>query len=79
MPAVVVHEFIVSTCLFVVNRMYCSAPSDAARRSAQSVQFHLLDSLTRTLAPVVPHLCEEAYQHHPLNLCELSVLAFIGT
>ena len=54
----------------IVCRMYCSGPSDAARRSAQSVQFHLLDSLTRILSPVVPHLCEEAYLYHPLNLCK---------
>jgi len=53
-----------------VCRIYCSLASDAARCSAQSVQFHLLDALTTVLSPIVPHLCEEAYQYHPLSLCE---------
>jgi len=69
---VLVSSFLVSltSLLLAVCRMYCSRPSDVARRSAQSVQFHLLDSLTRVLAPVVPHLCEEVHQYHPLSLCE---------
>jgi isoleucyl-tRNA synthetase len=50
------------------DRMYCSRQSDAGRRSAQTVQFHLLDVLTRLVAPILPHLAEETHLYHPLNV-----------
>jgi len=58
--------------------MYCSHWADAARRSAQSVQFHLLDSLTRVLAPILPHLCEEACQYHPLSRCKSATSLYVA-
>ena len=63
-------------CVCVMLSLYCSAAADAARRSAQTVQFHLLDSLTKTLAPIVPHFAEETHQYHPLNLCQFAVLCY---
>jgi isoleucyl-tRNA synthetase len=33
------------------------------RRSSQFVQYHILDVVVRTLAPILPHFTEEIFQH----------------
>ncbi|XP_019647938.1 PREDICTED: isoleucine--tRNA ligase, mitochondrial-like [Branchiostoma belcheri] len=46
------------------DRLYCDDQTSLGRRGCQTVQFHILDVLTKTLAPVLPHLAEEIYLHH---------------
>ncbi|XP_048259044.1 isoleucine--tRNA ligase, mitochondrial-like isoform X1 [Haliotis rufescens] len=47
------------------DRCYCGASASLPRRSTQTVQYHLLDVIVRSLAPILPHLAEEVYLHHP--------------
>lgn len=48
------------------DRLYCSAPLDQERRSAQSTIWDIFSAMTRMLAPVMPFTCDEAYEHgHP--------------
>jgi isoleucyl-tRNA synthetase len=48
------------------DRLYCSAPDDAVRRSAQSTLWDIFTSMTRILAPVMPFTTDEAYEYgHP--------------
>lgn len=49
------------------DRLYCSHHDNLSRRSAQTVQYYLLEALTKFIAPVVPHLAEEIYKYHPYN------------
>ena len=48
-------------------RMYCEVADDKYRRSAQTVQYYILNTLVKVLAPVIPHMAEEAFQYHPFN------------
>ena len=47
--------------------MYCEVADDKYRRSAQTVQYYILNTLVKVLAPVIPHMAEEAFQYHPFN------------
>ncbi len=47
------------------DRLYCYPAGSHERRSAQTVLFHLLDSLTRLLTPILPFTSEEAWAHIP--------------
>ena len=48
------------------DRLYCSAPNDLVRRSAQSTVWDIFRSLTGILAPIMPFTCDEAYEYgHP--------------
>ena len=66
-----VHQFCVVTMSalyldILKDRLYCSAPKDEVRRSAQSTLYDIFRSLTGLLAPVLPFTCDEAYQYgHP--------------
>ncbi|MCB6183564.1 isoleucine--tRNA ligase [Leeia sp. TBRC 13508] len=44
------------------DRLYTSAPDSLARRSAQTVLWHMTQSLTIMLAPVLSFTCEEVWQ-----------------
>ncbi|MCP4924030.1 MAG: isoleucine--tRNA ligase [bacterium] len=44
------------------DSLYCDAPDDLKRRAARTVFFHLLDTLTRWLAPVLCFTAEEVWQ-----------------
>ncbi len=46
----------------IKDRLYCSAPHDATRRSAQTVCHALLDSLVRLVAPVLVFTADEAWE-----------------
>jgi len=46
-------------------RMYCGGGDE--RSSCQTVQYLLLEAITKTCAPILPHLSEEVIQFHPLN------------
>ncbi|RUS87660.1 hypothetical protein EGW08_004583 [Elysia chlorotica] len=47
------------------DRCYCSEAGDTARKSSQTVQYYITKALISVIAPVVPHLAEEVYQHLP--------------
>jgi isoleucyl-tRNA synthetase len=49
----------------VRDRLYCSAADSPERRSAQTSLYHILDALTRLLAPLIPYTADEIYSHMP--------------
>jgi isoleucyl-tRNA synthetase len=52
-------------CHLTKDRLYC-APVDAPeRRACQLVMNHILETVTRAVAPVLPHLAEEVFLYHP--------------
>lgn len=44
-------------------RLYCDAEDSIGRRSCQTVLEEILDGVTRSIAPVLPHLAEEVYSN----------------
>lgn len=50
-------------CSMTKDRLYCSEKTSLERRSSQFVQYHILDVVVRTLAPILPHFSEEMFQH----------------
>ncbi|MBI5723726.1 MAG: isoleucine--tRNA ligase [Planctomycetes bacterium] len=51
----------------VKDRLYCEHPRSARRRATQTVLHELLVTLTRLLAPILVHTCEEAWAHIPFR------------
>lgn len=49
----------------IKDRLYCDAEDSLGRRSCQTVLEEILDGVTRSVAPVLPHLAEEVYLHAP--------------
>ena len=49
----------------IKDRLYCDDPASPARISTQTALYHVLQCLTRSIAPVLPHLAEEVAQHSP--------------
>ncbi|XP_048084422.1 LOW QUALITY PROTEIN: isoleucine--tRNA ligase, mitochondrial [Alosa alosa] len=49
----------------IKDRLYCEAEDSLGRRSCQTVLEEVLDGMTRTIAPILPHLAEEVYLHAP--------------
>ncbi|XP_068194283.1 isoleucine--tRNA ligase, mitochondrial isoform X2 [Antennarius striatus] len=49
----------------VKDRLYCDPEDSLGRRSCQTVLEELLDGVTRSVAPILPHLAEEVYLHAP--------------
>ncbi len=47
------------------DRLYCENPGAERRRATQTVMWQVLDALVRLMAPILPHTCEEAWQHVP--------------
>jgi isoleucyl-tRNA synthetase len=66
------------------DRLYCSHPADAARRSAQTVLWRLAHMLTTAIAPVLAFTADEVWEHLPgtelpsVHLAELDLLADAG-
>ncbi|HXB54044.1 MAG TPA: isoleucine--tRNA ligase [Vicinamibacteria bacterium] len=67
---IVYHELVgycaeISSIYFDIlkDRLYCDAPNDRRRRSAQTVLHRILDELTRLLAPVLPFTADEVWSH----------------
>lgn len=53
-------------CHCIKDRLYCSPKSSKERLSAQLTVNTIFVSLCKALGPILPHLIEEAWQHHPL-------------
>jgi isoleucyl-tRNA synthetase len=51
----------------VKDRLYCEAPNSPRRRATQTVIHEMLIALTKMLAPILPHTCEEAWEHIPFR------------
>ncbi|MBN3305724.1 SYIM protein, partial [Amia calva] len=49
----------------VKDRLYCDTEGSLGRRSCQTVLEEVLDAVTRSIAPILPHLAEEVYLHSP--------------
>ncbi|KAM9707648.1 isoleucine--tRNA ligase, mitochondrial isoform 2-T2 [Menidia menidia] len=49
----------------IKDRLYCDPEDSLGRRSCQTALEEILDGVTRSIAPVLPHLAEEVYQHAP--------------
>uniref|UniRef100_A0A1A8MEG1 Isoleucine--tRNA ligase, mitochondrial n=2 Tax=Nothobranchius pienaari TaxID=704102 RepID=A0A1A8MEG1_9TELE len=49
----------------IKDRLYCDAEDSLGRRSCQTALEEILDGLTRSVAPILPHLAEEVYLHTP--------------
>ncbi|WP_298615531.1 isoleucine--tRNA ligase [uncultured Thermosynechococcus sp.] len=55
------------------DRLYISAPTSDRRRSCQTVLAIAVQNLARAIAPVLPHLAEDIWQHLPFKTPYLSV------
>lgn len=51
--------------LAVSLRLYCDPEDSLGRRSCQTVLEEILDGVSRSIAPILPHLAEEVYLHSP--------------
>jgi isoleucyl-tRNA synthetase len=49
----------------IKDRLYCDPPGSPRRRATQGVLHEMLLALTKLLAPILPHTCEEAWEHIP--------------
>ena len=49
------------------DRLYTSPPASAARRSAQTVMFTILDAMVRLMAPILAFTAEEIWKYMPVN------------
>ncbi|VDI00247.1 isoleucyl-tRNA synthetase [Mytilus galloprovincialis] len=52
-------------CSIIKDRLYCSDKESLRRQSSQFVQYHIINVVTRVLAPILPHFAEELYQYYP--------------
>jgi len=55
------------------DRLYIAAADSERRRACQTVLYHVLEALARTIAPVLPHLAEDIWQHLPYPTSHRSV------
>lgn len=55
------------------DRLYISANEDARRRSCQTVLKQVLDVLLASIAPILPHMAEDAWQNLPFKVEHTSV------
>jgi isoleucyl-tRNA synthetase len=49
----------------VKDRLYCDAADSPRRRSTQTVIHRMLMTLVKLLAPIMPHTCQEVWDHIP--------------
>ncbi len=51
----------------IKDRFYVEKSNGILRRSAQTVSYYILDTLTRLMAPILSFLAEEIYEHYQPN------------
>jgi isoleucyl-tRNA synthetase len=51
----------------VKDRLYCSRPTERARRSAQTALWRILDTLVRLMAPILSFTAEEIWRYLPAD------------
>lgn len=57
----------------VKDRLYVSAPDSPDRRACQTVLNHLLMGILPIIAPLTPHMAEDAWQNLPYSTSKVSV------
>lgn len=55
-------------CHLIKDRLYCDEAASPTRLAAVEIMRETLTVFARSIAPIVPHLAEEAWLHHPVNL-----------
>ncbi|XP_012218366.2 isoleucine--tRNA ligase, mitochondrial [Linepithema humile] len=58
-------------CHLTKDRLYCDETLSPTRLAAAEVIRETLTVLARSVAPIVPHLAEEVWLHHPDNLASV--------
>ena len=48
---------------YIKDTLYCESKNSEKRIACQSVLYQILNAYLIALAPIIPHTCEEAYQH----------------
>lgn len=51
----------------IKDRLYCDLADSSRRLSCRMVLNGILETMTSCLAPVLPHLVEEVYEHYPIK------------
>ena len=51
----------------IKDRLYCDSQESSRRKACLYTLNSILYTLTYTLAPILPHLVEEAFLHHPVS------------
>ena len=51
----------------VKDRLYCAERESSERRSAETAIYHILSKCLPLMAPIMPHLAEEAFQYSALK------------
>ncbi|XP_060559788.1 isoleucine--tRNA ligase, mitochondrial-like isoform X2 [Ruditapes philippinarum] len=51
--------------VIVKDRCYCGEKESLPRQASLTTQYYILDVLTRSLAPILPHITEDLYYHYP--------------
>ncbi|MCP4375696.1 MAG: class I tRNA ligase family protein, partial [bacterium] len=49
----------------VKDRLYCDAADSPKRRASQTMIHRMLMTLVKLLAPIIPHTCQEVWEHIP--------------
>jgi isoleucyl-tRNA synthetase len=57
----------------IKDRLYVSEPDSRDRRACQTVLNHLLKGILSIIAPLTPHMAEDAWQNIPYETSEMSV------
>ncbi|KAF7994167.1 hypothetical protein HCN44_011436 [Aphidius gifuensis] len=58
-------------CHMIKDRLYCDKATSPSRIGAVDVIGEVLAVVTRSIAPILPHLAEEIWLHHPENLASV--------
>ena len=59
----------------IKDRQYTTAVNSKARRSAQTAMYHIIQALSRWIAPILSHTAEEIWEHIP---CEKLSSVFLS-
>jgi isoleucyl-tRNA synthetase len=70
------NAFYVDLCK---DRLYFEPPHSRTRRAVQTVFVELLRALTLVLAPIVPHVAEDLFQHTPPHVQSMLATARVAT
>lgn len=54
-------------CTLIKDRLYCDEATSSIRIAAVQVIKEILNVLIRSIAPILPHLAEEAWLYYPKN------------